>query len=99
MDAILRATMLVVFIPTLVIAPIAWVCIIAYGFKTISNRKPEVDLWRDAPMGNPANIMLDSKLLTDEGLRCRSIMVKSIFCFVIPILLSLALGAATGGLD
>ena len=98
MDAILGVAMLVVFIPTLVVAPIAWVCIVVYGFKTIANRKPEVDLWRDAPMGNPANIMLDSKLLTDEGLRCRSIMAKSILWFAVPILLSLALGAATGNL-
>ncbi len=64
--------------------------------KTIANRKPHIDLWRDAPMRNPWNIMLDSNLLTEEGLRCRRIVLKAVAWFVIPILLVHVLAAALG---
>tara|TARA_R110002073_G_scaffold4918_2_gene31252 strand:- start:10633 stop:10854 length:222 start_codon:yes stop_codon:yes gene_type:complete len=69
---------------------------VVFMFKTIANRKSHVDLWRDAPFRNPWNIMLDSSLLTEEGLRCRMVVVKAAGWFAIPILLVLALAAATG---
>lgn len=99
MNAILAGILLITFLLAMIIAPVAWVVAVVFMFKTIANRKPHVDLWRDAPMRNPWNIMLDSNLLTDEGLRCRKIALKAVVWFTIPTLLVLILAAVMGLLN
>jgi len=99
MNVFLVAVLAIAFPMTMLIAPVAWVYVIVFSFKTIANRKPHIDLWRDAPMRNPWNIMLDSNLLTDEGLRCRAVAMKALAWFTIPILLVLTLAAAAGKLN
>lgn len=99
MNTFVGLILLLVYSFAMLVAPVAWVCTLVFMVKTIANRKPHVRLWRDAPFCNPWNIMLNSSLLTDEGLRCRRVVVKSAGWFVIPILLLLALAAATGNFN
>ncbi len=98
MDQILAVLLTILFVLTMIIAPIAWVCILVYGFKTIRNRKPEVSLWRGAPAWNPVNITLSPELLTEEGLKYRRRLFWSVAFFVVPILLTIGLAAITGNL-
>ncbi|MGV3484236.1 MAG: hypothetical protein ACO1RT_07450 [Planctomycetaceae bacterium] len=90
MNAFVNATLAVAFLLTMVVSPIAWVCAVVFMFKTVANRKPNVP-WN-------WNIMLDARLLTGEGLRCRAVALKAIGWFTIPILAFIALAAATGKL-
>jgi hypothetical protein len=104
MKTILSAVAAVTFI----VAPVAWLSAVYCMFMTVANRKPGIRLWHDAPdfgfnsqwwLRNPWNHILATEHLTDRGRMYRRRLVYSILAFIVPILLTLVLGSATGNLN
>jgi hypothetical protein len=91
-EAIFAAAMIV----AVAVGFIAWLRIIFFGWKAIANRREEVHLFRDAPLGNPANILLKGDLLTERGLEYRRKMLAAIILFLSTVVGGFSLAAVIG---
>jgi len=74
-----------VALPTLVVAPLAWVCILVFGVKAVRNARPEVELWSRETMWNPINVLFSPQMLTDAGRRYRRKCFLAVLWFAVPI--------------
>ena len=81
---------------TIIVAPIAFACMVIYEIKMIRSAKPGVKLWSRQLMYNPCNIVFCPDLLTEEGLFYRKKLGISVLRFVIPILITILLGSLLG---
>jgi len=86
------------FVVAWVTGVIAWFAAIVYGFKAARRARPGVKLWGRDTMGNPANVLLSSSLLTEEGLRYRRKCFTAIVIFVACVGIPLLVAAITGQL-
>jgi hypothetical protein len=75
---------------------IAWLRIVFFGWKALANRRQEVHLFRDAPLGNPANILLKGDLLTERGLEYRRKMLAALLLFLVIVVGAFAIAAVIG---
>ena len=82
----------------MVIAPVAWVCILVFGVKAVRNARPGVNLWGRETMWNPGNVLIFPGMLTDEGRRHRRKCFLAVLWFVVPIAATMLLAAVTGNL-
>ena len=78
------------------IESIAWLRTVFFGWKAIANRREGVDLFRDAPLGNPVNILFRGELLTERGLAYRRKMVRSIVFFLATAIAGFVVAAVIG---
>jgi ABC-type nitrate/sulfonate/bicarbonate transport system permease component len=78
------------------IALVFWFRILFFAWKTIANRRDGVHLVRDAPLGNPANILLKAELLTEKGIAYRRRMVASLLVFVAIVVGGFVVAAIVG---
>jgi len=88
----------IVALPTMVIAPVAWVCMLVFGFKAVRNARPDVNLWGRETMWNPGNVLIFRGMLTDEGKRYRRKCFLAVLWFVVPIGTAMLLATITGNL-
>ena len=98
MSQALVAIALVGFVVAWVTGVLAWFAIIVYGFKALRRARPGVKLWGRDTMWNPANALLNSNLLTEEGLRYRRKCFLSAAVFIACVVIPLLVAAVTGQL-
>ena len=98
MSQALAGILLVGFVVVWVTGVLAWFAIIVYGFKALRRARPGVKLWGRDTMWNPANALLNSNLLTEEGLRYRRKCLLSVAVFIACVVIPLLLAAVTGQL-
>jgi hypothetical protein len=72
-------------------------CVI-YSFKAVRRARPDINLWGRDTLWNPLNVLLSSKMLTDEGLRYRHRSLVSLAIFVACVGGTLLFAAITGHL-
>ena len=82
----------------MVIAPVAWVCMLVFGFEAVRNVRPDVNLWGRETMWNPGNVLIFPGMLTDAGARYRRKRIVAVLWFVVPIGTTMLLAAITGNL-
>jgi hypothetical protein len=87
-----------VALPTMFIAPVAWVCILVFGFKAVRNARPDINLWGRDTMWNPGNVLIFPDMLTDEGRHYRRRCFVAGLWFVIPTGVTIVLAVLTGNL-
>lgn len=80
------------------LALVSWFAVVVYGFKAVRQARPGVRLWSRATLWNPANALLRSDLLTEQGRRYRSRCFRALFVFVACVGSLLVVGAVTGTL-
>lgn len=98
MSQALVAIALVGFVVAWVTGVLAWFAIIVYGFKALRRARPGVKLLGRETMWNPANALLNSNLLTEEGLRYRRKCFLSAAVFIAGVVIPLLVAAVTGQL-
>jgi hypothetical protein len=98
MSQVLANTVLVGFVAIWLTAFIAFLAAVVYGIKAIRCARSGVSLWGRDTLWNPANALLSSSMLTDEGLRYRRKCFKSAGIFVACIGGTLLVAALTGQL-
>jgi hypothetical protein len=98
MSQVLAGVALVVFVIAWITAVLAWFAIIVFGFKAIRRTRPGVKLWGRDTMWNPTNALLNSNLLTKEGLRYRRKCFLSVGVFVACVVIPFLVAAVTGQL-
>ena len=98
MDDPLAILLALVALPTMVIAPVAWVCILVFGFKAVRSARPGINPWGRETMWNPGNVLIFPGMLTDEGRRYRRKCFVALLWFVIPIAVTMLFAAVTGNL-
>jgi hypothetical protein len=86
------------FVVAWLIAVLAWFAALIYGFKAVRRARPGVKLWGRDTMWNPANVLLGSSLLTEEGLRYRRKCFVAIVIFIACVGVPLVVAAITGQL-
>ena len=91
--------LLLVAIPSMLVALIAWPCIIFFSIQAARNAKTGVNVWGRKTRWNPFNVLLFPNLLTEQGLQYRRRCFQAIACFVVPILATMLLAALTGNLN
>jgi hypothetical protein len=80
------------------LALVSWFAVVVYGFKAVRQPRPGVRLWSRATLWNPANALLRSELLTEQGRRDRSRCLRALLLFVACVSSLLFVGALTGTL-
>jgi hypothetical protein len=95
MSQVLAGVALVGFVVAWVTAVLAWFAIIVFGFKAIRRTRPGVKLWGRGTMWNPANALLNSNLLTEDGLRYRRKCFLSVGVFIACVVIPLLAAAVT----
>jgi hypothetical protein len=98
MSRVLEVVALVGFVVVWIIAVLAWFAIIVFGFKAVRRTRSGVKLWGRGTMWNPANALLNSDLLTEDGLRYRRKCFLSIGVFIACVVVPLLVAAITGQL-
>lgn len=98
MSQVLTGIALVVFVLAWITAVLAWFASIVFGFKAIRRTRPGVKLWGHGTMWSPANALLNSNLLTEEGLRYRRKCFLSAGAFIACVVIPLLVAAVTGQL-
>lgn len=98
MSEITSKLLFVLFPITMVVAPVSWVLAVYYGYKAITNARPGVRLWGPETFWNPANVILRTDLLTEEGRSYRRKLGIAVACFVIPIVCTLLAASGAGRL-
>jgi hypothetical protein len=78
MSQVLAGTVLVVFVTVWLTALVTLLACVFYAIKAIRHARPGVNLWGRDTLWNPANVLLSSAMLTDEGLRYRRKCFKSL---------------------
>jgi hypothetical protein len=96
MSQVLAGVALVGFVIAWVTAALAWFASIVFGFKAIRRTRPGVKLWGRGTMWNPANALLNSNLLTEEGLRYRRKCFLSAGVFIACVVIPLSVAVVTG---
>ena len=86
---------MLVAIPSMLVALVSWPCIIFFGVQAARYAKTEVNVWGSETLWNPLNVLLFPSLLTDQGLRYRRRCFQAAACFVLPIVVTMALAAVT----
>ena len=98
MSQIFVGLALVVFIAIWLTALITLIACVVYAFKAVLCARPGIKLWgRDTPW-NPANVLLSSNMLTENGLRYRRKCLISLSIFTVCVGGTLLLAAITGQL-
>ena len=69
-----------------------------YAFKAVRHTRPGINLWGRDTLWNPLNVLLSSKMLTDEGLRYRHKSLVSLAIFSSCVGGTLLFAAITGHL-
>jgi len=90
--------LMLIAVPSMLVALVAWPCIIFFGVRAARNAKAEVNVWSSETHWNPLNVVFYPRLLTDRGLQYRRRCFQAVTCFVVPILLTMGLAALTGNL-
>jgi hypothetical protein len=71
---------------------LAWFTAIVCGFKAVRRTRPGVNVRGRETLWNPANVLLRTSLLTEEGLRyrrkCFVAVVVFIACIGVPLLIA-----------
>jgi len=98
MSQVLAGTALAGFVAAWLTALIAWFAGIVYGIKAIRRARPGVKLWGRDTLWNPANVLLTSNMLTEEGMRYRRKCFMSVGIFVACVGGTLLVAAITGQL-
>ena len=98
MSQVLGYAALVGFVLVWFTALITFVACIFYAFKAVRCAHPGVNLWGRDTLWNPANVLLSSNMLTEEGLRYRRKCLKSLGIFVACVGGTLLVAAITGQL-
>ena len=102
MEKVYAVVVLIAFVSTLLVAPIAWVRTVYFGYKAISHTREGVDRWGRDTWFNPANVLVLPNLLDSEGLLYRRRCFLSALWFALPILATFAVayvGAALLGVE
>ena len=90
--------LMLIAIPSALVALVAWPCILFFGVQAARHARADVNVWSSETHWNPLNVLIYPRLLTDEGLQYRRRCFQAAACFIVPILLTMALAAATGNL-
>ncbi|MDE2157185.1 MAG: hypothetical protein KGJ32_15070 [Xanthomonadaceae bacterium] len=98
MSQVLAGAVLVAFVVMWLTALIALLACVFFAIKAIRRACPGVNLWGRDTLWNPANVLLRSTMLTDEGLRYRRKSLKSLGIFIACAGGMLLLAAITGQL-
>ena len=88
----------VVFGTIWMLAVASWFAMVVYGFKAVRHPRSGVLIWSRATLWNPANALLRSEFLTEEGQRYRSRCFRALLVFVASVGSLLFVGALTGTL-
>jgi len=76
----------------------AFLACVVYGVKAVRRARPGISLWGRETLWSPANVLLSSNMLTDEGLRYRRKCFKSLGIFIACVGGTLLVAAITGQL-
>ncbi|HEY9512256.1 MAG TPA: hypothetical protein VIQ48_06750 [Rhodanobacter sp.] len=95
MSQVLAGVALVGFATAWFAAVLAWFASIVFGFKAIRRTRSGV---KRGTMWNPANALLNSNLLTEDGLRYRRKCFLSVGVFIACVVVPLLVAAVTGQL-
>lgn len=98
MSQVLAGAVLVAFVAVWLTALATLLAGMVYAIKAIRHARPGVDLRGRDTFWNPANVLLSSAMLTDEGLRYRRKCLKSLGIFAACVGGTLLLAAITGQL-
>jgi len=98
MDEPASILLMFVAVPSMLVALVAWPCIIVFGIQAARHAKAEVNVWSSETLWNPFNVLIYPRLLTERGLQYRRRCFQAAACFVGPILLTMGLAAVTGNL-
>ena len=98
MSQVLANAVLVGFVAIWLAAFIAFLAAVVYGIKAVRCARSGVNLWGRDTLWNPANALLSSSMLTDEGLLYRRKCFKSAGIFVACVGGTLLVAALTGQL-
>ena len=90
--------LVLVAVPSVLVALVAWPCIIYFGVQAARHVNAEVKVWGSETLWNPLNVLIFPGLLSDAGLAYRRRCFQAAACFVVPILITMALAALTGNL-
>ncbi|MCG8591611.1 MAG: hypothetical protein MJE66_20125 [Proteobacteria bacterium] len=77
---------------------VAWLRILFFGWKALANRRQDVDISRDAPLGNPVNVLFSDALLTERGLAYRRKMTRAMMLFAATLVVGFAAAALIGAI-
>ena len=94
MDRILDLIVVVFGVVCMGISLTAMILGPVYALRTMASLKPGIR-WRDAPVMNPFNQLLDSRNFTEDGLRYRRRLGYAIAAFILPILAMLMVAMIT----
>jgi hypothetical protein len=95
---ILAGVALVIFAAFWLTAVIALFAFVVYAVKAIRCARPGVNLWGRDTLWNPANVLLGTNLLTDEGQQYRRRCFKSLGIFTALVGGTLLVAAISGQL-
>ena len=98
MSQVFAGAVLVAFVAVWLTALIALLACVLYAIKAIRHTHPSVNLWGRDTLWNPANVLLSSTMLTDEGLRYRRKCLKALCIFIACVGGTLLVAAVTGQL-
>ena len=98
MSRVLAEVALVGFVVAWVVAVLAWFASIVFAFMAIRRTRPGVKLWGRGTMWNPVNALLNTDLLSEDGLRYRRKCFMSLGVFIICVVIPLLVAAITGQL-
>jgi hypothetical protein len=95
---ILAGAAIMAFVAVWLTALIALLACLLYAIKAIRHARPGVNLWSRDTLWNPANVLLSSTMLTNEGLRYRRKCLKALCIFIACVGGTLLVAAVTGQL-
>ncbi|WP_143109253.1 hypothetical protein [Dyella sp. OK004] len=96
MNHILAGAVLFCFVAAWCVAAVAWFATLFFGIKAIRRARSDIKFWGRDTLWNPANVLLDSRLLTDEGVRYRRKCLLSAGLFVACTGILILIAAITG---
>lgn len=98
MPQVLEGEALTAFVAVWLATAVTFFACAIYAIKAIRCARPGVKFWGRDTLWNPANALLSSGMLTDEGLRYRRKSLKSLGIFIACVGGTLLLGAIMGQL-
>ncbi|WP_329742124.1 hypothetical protein [Dyella sp. A6] len=98
MSLVLEDLVLTAFVAVWLVAVVTLFACVIYAIKAVRCARPGVNLWGRDTLWNPANALLSSGMLTDEGLRYRRKSLKSLVIFIACVGGTLLFAAITGQL-
>jgi hypothetical protein len=83
--------LLAAFVAILVVAVVSWGFVIVYALKAVRHTRTGVRMWSRATLWNPANVILQPELLTEEGLLYRRKCLRALLVFTTSVAIPLAI--------